>query len=254
MSTGGTAARDVIFMRLRAGVAGSESLFRAQPDPTPEEGVPSAVVDVEGSGLTLAKAFCENLSAALGTYEILDNAADVPEAVVARIERWRRENECTDTFGSELLSWAPGELSVPSLSGRLEQLGASLLVPDDLHDLEERERAARLQVGLTGVDAAFAGTGSMVLVPGPGKSRAASLFPLHHIALVPISKIFSTFETWLALLRSKGTLEGLFRKHAQLAFVTGPSKSADIELNLTLGVHGPRDVHAVVFDDSRTGR
>jgi L-lactate dehydrogenase complex protein LldG len=125
----------------------------------------------------------------------------------------------------------------------------SLFVPTELHDQQERAHAATLSVGLTGVDAAFAGTGSMVLVPSPGKSRAASLLPLHHIALVPFKKIHSTFERWLAGLRSEGKLEGLVREHAQLAFITGPSKSADIELNLTLGVHGPRDVHAIVFDD-----
>ena len=44
-------------------------------------------------------------------------------------------------------------------------------------------------------------------------------------------------------------LENVVRGNSQLAFITGPSKSADIELNLTLGVHGPRDVHAIVFDD-----
>jgi L-lactate dehydrogenase complex protein LldG len=150
-----------------------------------------------------------------------------------------------------LLSWAPSELPIPELRSQLEKHGVSLFVPTDMHEADARERAATLPIGLTGVDAAFAGTGSLVLVPGPGRSRAASLLPLHHIALVPKSRIHATFESWLAGLRSEGRLESLFREHAQLAFVTGPSKSADIELNLTLGVHGPRDVHAVVFEDGR---
>jgi L-lactate dehydrogenase complex protein LldG len=91
----------------------------------------------------------------------------------------------------------------------------------------------------------------MVLVPGAGKSRVASLLPLHHIALVPGSKIYSNLESWLAALRDEGRIEDSFRNNSQLAFITGPSKSADIELNLTLGVHGPRDVHAIVFDDGQ---
>jgi len=147
------------------------------------------------------------------------------------------------------LSWAPTELPTPNLRVRLDQHGLSLFVPGDLHDADERAHASTLSVGLTGVGAAFAGTGSMALIHGPGKSRAASLLPLHHIALVPFSKLHATFESWLATLRSAGTLDEVLRAHAQVAFVTGPSKSADIELNLTLGVHGPRDVHAIVFDD-----
>ena len=101
----------------------------------------------------------------------------------------------------------------------------------------------------TGVEAAFANTGSVVLTPAPGRSRIASLLPLHHLILVPLSKIYPTFEDWLAKLRKEGHLETFVRESGQIAFITGPSKSADIELNLTLGVHGPKVVHAIVFDD-----
>jgi L-lactate dehydrogenase complex protein LldG len=206
---------------------------------------------VDGAGLELAKTFAENLSVVLGSYEIVDRPPDVVGKIVEKIASWREENDGTDSYVREVLSWAPEELPIRELGVQLQHSGLSLFVPTELHDKEERSHAASLNVGITGVDAAFAGTGSMVLIPGPGKTRVASLLPLHHIALVPVSKIFPTLEVWLASLRGEGKLEGLFRDHGQLVFVTGPSKSADIELNLTLGVHGPRDVHAIVFDDSR---
>lgn len=244
-------ARDTILSELRNSVADIESLFRSHGDPTPTADVPSAVTIAEGSGLELARVFGENLSTALGSYEIVNDPVGVVQRIVARIEGWTKEYGRPESHDNEVLSWAPAMLPIPDVAPQLEHLGFSLFVPESLHDKAEREQAARLSVGLTGVDAAFAGTGSMVVVPGHGMSRAASLLPMHHIALVPVSKVFATLESWLAELRSNGSLVGLVRDHAQIAFITGPSKSADIELNLTLGVHGPRDVHAIIFDDGR---
>jgi L-lactate dehydrogenase complex protein LldG len=226
-------------------------LFRSHDDTAEFAGVPSAVTSVDGSGVELAKMFGEMLEEVLGSYEIVDDSTDLPQRILAQIEHWRKKNDGVTSYGNEVLSWAPSELPIPNIGEQLKKHGVSLFVPGNLHDKEERAHAAVLSVGLTGVDAAFAGTGSMVLIPGPGKSRVASLLPLHHIALVPMAKIHATFESWLASLRREGNLEELFRDHAQPAFVTGPSKSADIELNLTLGVHGPRDVHAIVFEYRR---
>lgn len=249
MSTASTNARDAILTKLRRSMSNPEALFRSSEVSDSTSTVPSAVTNADGSGATLAMAFGEKLAEVLGSYELVEQSTAVPQKIVEQIERWREENDGVAAYGTEVLSWAPNELPIPSLDSQLQQLGVSLFVPSELHNQEERTHAASLLVGLTGVDAAFAGTGSMVLFPGPGKSRAASLLPLHHIALVPITKVHETFESWLATLRSEGKLENTVRGNSQLAFITGPSKSADIELNLTLGVHGPRDVHAIVFDD-----
>lgn len=249
MSNTGTNARNAILTKLRGAMSNPEALFRNHDNPDLTGTVPSAVTNADGHGATLAVAFGKKLVEVLGSYELVEQSTAVPQKIVEQIGRWREENDGVATKGTEVLSWAPSELPIPSLDNQLQQLGISLFVPSELHDQEERNHAASLSVGLTGVDAAFAGTGSMALFPGPGKSRAASLLPLFHIALVPMTKVHATFESWLATLRSEGKLENLVRGNSQLAFITGPSKSADIELNLTLGVHGPRDVHAIVFDD-----
>ena len=249
MSVAGSTSRDSILKKLRNGLAGAQSVFRDKHDPDDAVSVPSAVTNAVGSREEIARAFGENLEAVLGSYEIVKHPSEVAVSIAARIVGWRAENDGVESYGRELLSWAPAELPIPDLGQQLAQQGIELFVPSALDNKDQRAHSASLNVGLTGIDAAFAGTGSMVLLPGPGKSRAASLLPLHHIALIPISRIYETFESWLAELRSRQTLEELFRDNAQVAFITGPSKSADIELNLTLGVHGPRDVHAIVFDD-----
>ena len=249
MTSGMSSARETILTKLRNAADEPGLLFRSHEDLSEQTTVPAAVTTATGSGIELARAFGENLGAVLGSYEIVE-PSEVSRQIANRIEHWSSDNEDAGKHDGQLLSWAPSELPVDGLAQQLRESGFSLLVPNDLNDTEERAHAARLSVGLTGIDAAFAGTGSMVFVPDVGKSRAASLLPLHHISLVPFSKIFPTMESWLAELRNNGDTEGLFRDHAQLVFITGPSKSADIELNLTLGVHGPRDVHAILIDDS----
>lgn len=179
-----------------------------------------------------------------GGYDVVERPEQVAARVVALIRQW-------DAQACEVLSWAPDQIPVPQLEQQLEAAGLQLLVPHDLYDPESRDRAAAQSIGLTSVDAAFASTGSVVLAPGPGKSRAAALLPLHHLAIIPLSRLFATFEAWLESLRTGGKLGTFLQESGQIAFITGPSKSADIELTLTLGVHGPKVVHAILYNDDR---
>ncbi len=113
-----------------------------------------------------------------------------------------------------------------------------------------RDRVRHIRYGITGVEAAMASTGSMLVISGKGANRSASLLPFRHIALIPFSRLYRTIEEWLAEQRAAGTLADLFHSRANLTLISGPSKSADIEMALTLGVHGPKFVHAILFDDS----
>ena len=91
----------------------------------------------------------------------------------------------------------------------------------------------------------------MLVVSGAGTNRAASLLPFRHIALIPFSRLYPTMEAWLAERRAAGELTDLLRTRAGWNMFTGPSKYADIEMILTLGVHGPKFVHAILVDDER---
>jgi L-lactate dehydrogenase complex protein LldG len=185
----------------------------------------------------------------LGSHERVESADAVVERVAAHVQALREAGSAEGLTFARALAWSPDALGVLGLAERLARDGVALLVPDDLHDPVERQEAAGVAVGITSVDAALASTGTLVMGADAGRSRAASLLPLHHIVLVPTSRIHATAESWIASLRTEGRLEEVLRDGSQLTFVTGPSKSADIELTLTLGVHGPRTVHAIVYDD-----
>jgi L-lactate dehydrogenase complex protein LldG len=213
------------------------------------------VADVRDDSQSLADQFAASLEQALGSCELVESREAVADVVVRRIVAWAAELEAPTVDGTtvDVLSWAPGELPVPELEDRMRERDIRLFVPADLHEDQSRARAAASVIGLTSVNAAFASTGSVALVPGPGRSRAASLLPLRHMILVPMSRIYPTVEDWLRSLRQADRLRDLLQRSAQIVFVTGPSKSADIELILALGVHGPKVVHAVVFDDTNGG-
>ncbi len=95
----------------------------------------------------------------------------------------------------------------------------------------------KVEAGLTGALAGVADTGTLVLPGGKGRPLTASLLPLLHIAVLKAEDILPDMASALKL-------PGL-RQCAAAALVSGPSRTADIEMTLTLGVHGPRDV--VVF-------
>ncbi len=95
--------------------------------------------------------------------------------------------------------------------------------------------------GITGVFCAVAETGSLVVLSGAGTPAATSLLPETHIALVPASRIVAGMEEAWNLIRSEcGELP------RAVNFISGPSRTGDIEQTLVLGAHGPYRVHIVV--------
>jgi L-lactate dehydrogenase complex protein LldG len=99
---------------------------------------------------------------------------------------------------------------------------------------------ARADVGVTGCHAAIAETGSLALISGPGCSRTVSLLPPVHVALVRRADLVATMGEFFT------THADAMASAANCTFVTGPSRTADIELSLTIGVHGPGKVAVIL--------
>lgn len=98
-------------------------------------------------------------------------------------------------------------------------------------------------VGVTGCFCAVAETGTLMLCSSAESPAAVSLLPETHIAVVHAARIVDHMEDAFALMRRE-----LQRPPRAVNFVSGPSRTADIEQTIVLGAHGPYRVHLVVVD------
>lgn len=208
-------ARDAILGALRAARG---SAAPALPPPTPLRDVPVA---------ERALRFTAALTAVGG---VVEHCADLPAA----LQRARA------------LCAAAGVRSVaasdaPELASLRATLGPAVRVlPPDA----ERGDLLAADAGITTAQWGIAETGTLVLVSNHERHRLASLLPPLHVALLPASRLLGTLDAAFAALRPA---DG--RPVARtITFVTGPSRTADIELELVVGVHGPKALHVVLFE------
>jgi L-lactate dehydrogenase complex protein LldG len=98
-------------------------------------------------------------------------------------------------------------------------------------------------VGITGCFCAIAETGTLMLLSGPDTQPTTSLLPETHIAIVNSNRILCGMEDAWERLRAERPV-ALPRA---VSFISGPSRTADIEQTVTLGAHGPYRVHIILL-------
>ncbi|MCC7548580.1 MAG: lactate utilization protein C [Burkholderiales bacterium] len=169
----------------------------------------------------LLERFRERCTILSTTVDEAVNLGEVPAAVARYLSERQLPvaGACWPEFGA--LPWSPAGLGIE----------ARAVTGDD-------------RLGITGTFCAVAETGTLMLLSGPDTHPATSLLPETHIAIVPVSRLVRSMEDgWDLLRREKERLP------RQVAFVSGPSRTADIELTLVLGIHGPTRVHVVLVGD-----
>lgn len=144
------------------------------------------------------------------------------------------------------------EMDIESVAAHRESPLVDLGLPDAFPDLrwyfageteDYRARCADVDLGLTSAEYAFAETGSLVLVSGSDKARMTTLLPPTHIVLLPESRILPSIFEWVEKRPEEFP--------ANLVLVSGPSKTADIEQTLIVGVHGPKRLMVIIYRDER---
>jgi len=145
----------------------------------------------------------------------------------------------------ELLMWDESEIPVRGIG---EALRASGYTRDQIEmPLDGAQRKTKLMelanasAGITGAMAGMADTGSLALVSSASHPRLASLLPPTHIAVLSTAKLFPNLASFFV------AHPDIMRDASNFVLVTGPSRTADIELTLQRGVHGPKFLHVVLL-------
>ena len=147
------------------------------------------------------------------------------------------------------MSWRDEFLPIRGLNTELAQRGfqrQDSTISNEPADRRETLLAlADVPIGITGALAGLADTGSIVVSCGDGRGRLASLLPPIHIVLLETHLLFPCIAdfVWAHPDAAKQT--------SNLVFVTGPSRSADIEQTMTLGIHGPKELHVILITADR---
>lgn len=210
-------ARDEILQRVRAGVG--------KPDFAARRAAAEALLSAPGRGPQpvigdeLAARFKAKAESLASSVEVIAAQADAPTAIARFLVAGQFAGTAVITSDVASLDWAAAGLAV------------SLRAAVDAD-----------QIGISGCFCAIAETGTLMLLSGPATPASVSLLPETHVALVPISRIVATMEDAFALLRHEhgGTPRAI-------NFISGPSRTGDIEQTIVLGAHGPCRVHLVLF-------
>jgi L-lactate dehydrogenase complex protein LldG len=223
-----TTARDDILANIRRSLAvRGDERTRRQIVAERLDRAPKGVIPARGqaSGDELVEVFRTQAEAALATVHMVESVAEVPQAVA---EFLRNHNlPATIRMGEDLqlraMPW--GETALEMTHGRSEG--------GDLNAVSH---------ALGGV----AESGTVVMVSGPENPSTLNFLPDNHIVVVAAKDIAGDYETVLGKVRDAC---GKGRMPRTVNFITGPSRSGDIEQTLLLGAHGPRRLHIVIVKE-----
>ncbi|MEI8147235.1 MAG: lactate utilization protein [Alphaproteobacteria bacterium] len=220
-----TSSRDTVFASIRRslGVTGTE---RPRHDVVTERMArhPRGLIPARGQlpPADQLALFVTMVEASAASVEVLDRPDQVPEAVASYLRGQNLPSRLRMGADPRLNDLPWGTTSIDVSKG-----------PSDGQDL----------VGLSHATAGVAETGTLVLTSGADNPTTINFLPDYHVVVVKAADVASDYETvWDRIRKSYG--EGLMPRTVN--WVTGPSRSGDIEQTLLFGAHGPRKVHVIV--------
>ena len=224
-----------------------EDIIRNQPD----VGDARLLEKIAGRDNTSQIALLERLTKAAQSVNVtvvIEKDADSAAASIARIAA-----EKTAEWGDEkvVVAWDHPLVRSLSLVNRLKPLDIPVYFPDTEPATADRQEAIRQHaevafIGITSADYCVAETATLTMKTRPGQPRCVSLLPSIHIAVIRLDQLLSNLNELYTLLKwhPAEQAESITRC---MTFITGPSKTADIEATLVHGAHGPRELLIIVL-------
>ena len=246
--TGILANKDEILSKVRAALGrDAKSSVPAAPGPrlqTPEHVRDAAAVE------QLVDRFAEEIVKLGGKFEVVRSASEVHDYLSMLIDanavNVAAVSDCDIARALSLTEWVKSRRL--SVVPTLKQFAATESNGDAPPMERYKWELIKAGIGITSADYAIADTATLVLVTGGEQHRLISLMPPVHVCLLNRDKLVPDLPSLLAKVKA-GHYSGGAPPQA-VTFITGTSRTADIELQLTRGVHGPREVHVLLYSDS----
>lgn len=217
-------SRDDILGRVRAGLqrnAGNAAAGREIMQAAMEGRIEGPKPAMDTAPAALLERFRIKSELQSSTVEVVAQESDVPAAVARYLAAMKLPTTAVVQPALAALDWAAAGLKVEARGARDADL-----------------------VGITGCFCAVAETGTLMMCSSPETPAAVSLLPETHVAVVRAARILPYMEDAWNLARAElGTLP------RAVNFISGPSRTGDIEQTIVLGAHGPYRVHLVIVEN-----
>lgn len=223
------AARHAVMTAIRQQLATSEP-FNAvhEENRVRHEGFAHQETVPREQSISLLERFKESLEAVGGHCIVAPGEAEATETVRQIVGRLRARRIA---------------ISDSPLVGRLLQ---PLETDVELMNAPVKSDLFKCDIGITSAQWAIAETGTLALESDVERNRLASLVPPVHVAIIESERIRRTLGEVLHAIDEQG--QDLSRT---ITFITGPSRTSDIELTLAIGVHGPAELHVIVLEGAK---
>lgn len=216
------ATRETILSSIRTHLAASPPSDHHEHHPVNLKN--PAITSPQPNALTLIERFKHSLESVDGHCIITTDVTDVLSRIITDLNAQRLA-----------ISDHPDvERFLHATDLEIEELG----IAPNAHDI------FRFDVGISTAQAAIAETGTLVLDSTYERHRLVSLVPPVHIAIINASSICATLSDALSLLQKENEIS------PAITFITGPSRTGDIEMTLTIGVHGPQRLYVIINESN----
>lgn len=202
----------------------------------PQPAATSAVVPVAQSAhrAALASTFARELEEVGGKFLGILTPAEVTSRIVT----------LAGEIGAKTIALGQGVISdMDEIGEALERADFRIVRTIPVADIERRamrERVANADIGIAEADFAIASTGTLAVVSNGDRPSSITLLPPASVVIVQIDRVMANLAAVLAALGPEGVAAN------RLTLITGPSRTADIEKRIVIGVHGPKSIHVAV--------